>query len=89
MSHYPDDTDDPIECASIGGVVVPHGRLSPEALREIIEDCITGEMSEDWSSEGPIETKIAQVMNKLDQGLIEIRFDMATKTCGMFEKEKL
>ncbi|MEO5334094.1 MAG: YheU family protein [Magnetococcus sp. YQC-5] len=66
-------------------MVIPADRLSPEALREIIEDFVTRDMSEDCSTEVPLDVKVAQVMEQLRKGLIEIRYDVDAESCGLFE----
>ena len=69
-------------------MIIPADRLSPEALRAIVEEFVTGEMPEDWSTENPLDVRVAQVMDQINNGLVEIRFDPGAKTCGLFEMEK-
>ncbi len=68
-------------------MVIPANRLSHEALQEIIEEFVTRDMPEDCSTEVPLDVKVAQVMEHLRKGLIEIRYDVDTESCGLFEKE--
>lgn len=68
-------------------MVIPANRLSPEALREIIEEFVTRDMSEDCSTDIPLDVKVARVMEQLRKGLIEIRYDVDAESCGLFEKE--
>ena len=68
-------------------MIIPANRLSPDALREIIEEFITRDMPEDCSADEPLDVKVAQIMEHLRNGLIEIRYDMEAETCGLFEKE--
>ncbi len=69
-------------------MVIPANRLSPEALQEIIEEFVTRDMSEDCSTDIPLDVKVVQVMEQLRKGLIEIRYDVDTESCGLFEKEQ-
>ena len=69
-------------------MIIPADRLSPEALREIVEEFVTGDMPEDWSAETPLDVKVDQVMKQINEGLAEIRFDPIAKTCGVFVKEE-
>ena len=46
-------------------MIIPANRLSPEALREIIEEFVTRDMSEDCSTDIPLDAKVAQVMEQL------------------------
>ncbi|WP_193771262.1 YheU family protein [Candidatus Magnetaquicoccus inordinatus] len=70
-------------------IVVPADRLSPAALQSVIEDFITVQMPEDWSAEEPVATKVAQIKTMISRGLIEIRFDPQTQSCGLFEKVEI
>ena len=65
-------------------MVIPIDRLSPGTLREIIEEFITRDMPEDFSTEIPIDVKVAQIMEQLKSGLIEIRYDVDTESCKLF-----
>ena len=68
-------------------MVIPANRLDPETLRVLIEEFVTRDMSEDCSTEVPLDVKVAQVMEQLRKGLIEIRYDVDAESCGLFEKE--
>ncbi|MBF0141622.1 MAG: YheU family protein [Magnetococcales bacterium] len=67
-------------------MVIPSDRLSQEALREIIEEFVTRDMPEDCSTEVPLDVKVAEVMEHLRKGMIEIRYDADTESCWIFEK---
>ena len=68
-------------------MVIPANRLDPETLRVLIEEFVTRDMPEDCPTEVPLDVKVAQVMEQLRKGLIEIRYDVDTESCGLFEKE--
>ena len=68
-------------------MVIPANRLDPETLRVIIEEFVTRDIPEDCSTDVPLDVKVAQVMEQLRKGLIEIRYDVDTESCGLFEKE--
>ena len=70
-------------------MVIPANRLDPETLRVIIGEFITRDMPEDCSTEVPIDVKVAQVMEQLRKGLIEIRYDVDAESCGLFENEQI
>ena len=68
-------------------MVIPANRLDPETLRVIIEEFVTRDIPEDCSTDVPLDVKVAQVMEQLRKGLIEIRYDVDAESCGLFEKE--
>ncbi|MBF0582842.1 MAG: YheU family protein [Magnetococcales bacterium] len=69
-------------------MIIPADRLTPEALRAIVEAFVTSDMPEDWSTELPLAVKVAQVIRQIHAGLAEIRFDPITESCGVFMKEE-
>ena len=68
-------------------MAIPANRLDTETLRVLIEEFVTRDMSEDCSTEVPLDVKVAQLMEQLRNGLIEIRYDFDAESCGLFEKE--
>ena len=59
-------------------MVIPHRRLSPDALCGVIEAFITREGTDYGLHEVPLATKIAQVRHQLDAGTAVIVYDEAT-----------
>ena len=72
-----------------GHLVVPHDRLSPEALRGVIVEYVTREGTDYGHVETPLETKIAQVRRQLDAGEIVVLFDAKTETINLVPKREL
>lgn len=68
-------------------VVVPHEKLSPEALKGLIMEFVTRDGTDYGKKEMPLETKIMQVENKLKSGRALIIFDQSNHTCGIFLKD--
>ena len=62
-------------------MVIPHRRLSPDALRGVIEAFITREGTDYGLHEVPLATKIAQVRHQLDTGTAVIVYDADTDSC--------
>lgn len=58
---------------------IPVDRLSPEALRNIIEEFVT----RDGTELSDAETKVKQVTALLDRGLAEIWFESSSGTCNI------
>jgi uncharacterized protein YheU (UPF0270 family) len=61
------------------GIQVPHGQLTDEALRSLIEEFVTRDGTEMTDS----KTKIDQVMERLRRGEAEIWFDRESRTCNI------
>ena len=62
-------------------MVIPHRRLSPAALRGVIEAFITREGTDYGLHEVPLATKVAQVRHQLDAGTVVIVYDADTDSC--------
>lgn len=67
---------------------VPHTRLSPEALRGVIEEYVSREGT-DYGVEHSLEVKVAQVRRQLERGESHIIFDPATETVDIVTTEQL
>lgn len=59
-------------------VVVPHGELSPEALRGVVESFVLREGTEYGPRDVALETKVRQVLGQLERGEAQILFDPAS-----------
>jgi len=62
-------------------MIIPHRMLSPDALRGVIEACITREGTDYGLQEVPLETKVMQVQQQLDAGMAVIVYDEETESC--------
>lgn len=60
-------------------MVIPYQKLSPEALRGVIEEAVTRDGTE-LTDAG---AKIAQVMRQLEHGKVVITYDLETGTCNL------
>lgn len=58
---------------------IPFERLSPEALRNVIEEFVT----RDGTELSDAETKVEQVTALLERGLAEIWFEPSSGTCNI------
>jgi uncharacterized protein YheU (UPF0270 family) len=64
-------------------IEVPHGALSPEALRGVIEEYVTRPGTDYGVREKPLEEKIADVQRQLERGEAVVVFDAATATTNI------
>jgi uncharacterized protein len=70
-------------------MVIPHRRLSPDALCGVIEAFITREGTDYGLHEVPLATKIAQVRHQLDAGTAVIVYDADTDSCTIQPADSL
>ncbi|MDR2018970.1 MAG: YheU family protein [Syntrophobacterales bacterium] len=64
--------------------IIPIDRLSPQALRGVIEEFITREGTDYGEAEASREMKFGQVKRKLEAGLAVLVFDDKTETTNIF-----
>ena len=60
---------------------IPHGLLSPDALRGVIEAFITREGTDYGMQDVPLATKVSQVQHQLDAGTAVLVYDEASDSC--------
>jgi uncharacterized protein YheU (UPF0270 family) len=64
-----------------GAVVeVPYTRLTPEALRSLVEEFVTRDTTDYGRCEKGLEEKMADVMHQLESGEAAIMFDPQAQT---------
>ena len=61
-----------------GPIVVPHGDLSEDALRGVIESFVLREGTDYGERELALEQKVAQVLRQLVRGEARVVYDPAT-----------
>ncbi len=66
---------------------IPHSSLSPEVLRQVIEEFVTREGTEYGPADVDLEAKVAQVRAQLERGEVAITFDSATESCTLARKD--
>jgi uncharacterized protein YheU (UPF0270 family) len=59
-------------------VQVPHHRLSPEALRRLIEEFVTRDGTDYGEREAALDSKVQDVLDQLERGEAIVTFDPAT-----------
>ena len=74
------------EAARQSPVAVPHGELSPEALRGVIEAFVLREGTDYGERDVAFETKVAQVQRQLERGEAQIIYDPDTQTVDIVVK---
>jgi uncharacterized protein len=66
---------------------IPVNKLSPEALRGVIEEFISRDGTDYGEMEVPMETKLGQVKCKLESGLAILIFDDEAETTNIFLRD--
>jgi uncharacterized protein YheU (UPF0270 family) len=62
---------------------IPHGELSPAALRGLVEAYVLREGTEYGERDVPLELKVAQVMRQLERGEARVIFDPQTEVVDL------
>ena len=57
---------------------IPHLKLSPAALRAVVEEFVT----RDGTDHSSVEQRIELVLLQLDVGSVELHFEHETETCN-------
>ena len=68
---------------------IPHDRLTPETLRNLIEAFVGREGTDYGDREVTLATKIDQVLRRLERGEAFILFDADTETCNIATAQEL
>lgn len=58
---------------------IPHGKLSPNALREIVDEFVT----RDGTDHSNVNQRVVDVLKQLENGNVEMHFDNDTRTCNI------
>jgi uncharacterized protein len=69
------------------GIIIPHDRLSQEALQGLIEDFVTRDGTDSGYMDGSLEQSVEMVMRQLVRGDVVIVFDEVTGTANIVSKE--
>jgi uncharacterized protein YheU (UPF0270 family) len=67
-------------------VEVPHGDLSPDALRGVVESFVLREGTDYGERDVPFEAKVLQVLRQLERGEAKILFDPVTESVDLVVK---
>jgi uncharacterized protein YheU (UPF0270 family) len=64
-------------------VVVPHGELTPEVLRAVIESFVLREGTDYGEREFSLDQKVGNVLRQLERGEARILFDPDTESVAI------
>ncbi|MEO0322492.1 MAG: YheU family protein [Myxococcota bacterium] len=63
--------------------MIPWKRLTPDALRGVMEDYVTREGTDYGHADVSFESKLAAVRRQLERGDVVVLFDARTETCNL------
>jgi uncharacterized protein YheU (UPF0270 family) len=69
--------------------LIPHTKLSPEALRNLIEQFVSRDGVDSGHMETPLNRKVENVKSQLNSGDIVIVFDHHSQTCNIIPKDQI
>jgi uncharacterized protein len=70
-------------------MIMPHRRLSPDALRGVIEAFVTREGTDYGVQDVPLAMKVFQMQQQLDAGTAGIVYDEHTESCTIQPADQL
>ena len=68
----------------MSAVIIPVDRLNSETLQSVIEEFASRDGTDYGVNVVELETKIRQVKNQLEAGMVVLVFDEETQTCNIF-----
>ncbi len=71
------------------GVVVPYERITPDTLRNLIEEFVSREWSELADSGYSLEQKVGQVLQQLKAGTVHVVYDLTSESCNIVTADTL
>lgn len=69
------------------GVTIPHKKLSPEALRGLIEEFVTRHGTDGGYTRKTLQQNVDMVMGQLNRGEAVVRYDEITQTANIVPKK--
>ena len=71
------------------GIIIPHDKLSQEALQGLIEEFVTRGGTDTGYTDGSLEESVEMVERQLKRGDVFIVYDEATQTANIVPKEDI
>ena len=68
------------------GATVPHERLSPDALRRVVEEFVTREGTEYGAVDVTLDAKVKAVIRQIERGDVVILHDAESETVNIVPK---
>ena len=71
------------------GLIIPHEKLSREALQGLIEEVVTRHGTDNGYTRATVEQNVAMVMNQLNRGEAVVVYDEKTRTANIVSVRSL
>jgi uncharacterized protein len=71
------------------GMIIPHDRLSQEALQGLIEEFVTRDGTDTGYIDGSLEKNVEMIIRQLKRRDVFIVFDEATQTANIMPKDSV
>jgi uncharacterized protein len=68
-------------------MIIPHKRLSEEALNGLIEEFVTRDGTDTGYTKGTLEENVGMIMRRLERGEVFIVFDPVSQAANIVPKE--
>jgi uncharacterized protein len=65
------------------GIVIPHEKLSPEALRGLVEEVVTRNGTDNGYIQATLEQNVAMVIAQLQRKEVVVVYDERTRTANI------
>jgi uncharacterized protein len=69
------------------GIIIPHDRLSQDALLGLIEEFVTRDGTDTGYTDGSLEGSVEMIIRQLNRGDVFIVYDEATETANIVPRE--
>lgn len=69
------------------GIIIPHDRLSQDALQGLIEEFVTRDGTDTGFTDGSLAENVEMVIRQLNRGDVFIVYDEGTETTNIVPKE--
>lgn len=66
---------------------IPHSELTPETLRNLIEEFVSREGTDYGHNEYSLDEKVSKVLRQLETGRVQIVYDAEEQSCHIVVKE--
>lgn len=70
-------------------MTIPHNRLSPEALRRLIEQFVSRDGIDPGHAGTTLERKVRDVQRQLEKGTALLVYDPQSQTCNIVSQDEL
>jgi uncharacterized protein YheU (UPF0270 family) len=71
------------------GIIIPHEKLSPQALRGLIEEVVTRNGTDNGYIQATLEQNVAMVMAQLRRKEVLVVYDESTRTANIVPSRDL